>query len=198
MSETGYSIWGSGRQKGDGGQLGVACAAGREIAAHERHALDLEGPERAGGGGLERLGQRVVATRLAHAAERDVRRELAAFRGKAEGDERSIDALGQARERRRSRRSRPQHTRPARVRKRAEPADLDLERGNRRDVRQRRDDVGETRLLHAAEELDGDVKVLGGDPGDAGSVRAERVDFPGQAPSDLVGQQNGDERPDRG
>ena len=52
-----------------GGELCVARAAGREIAPHERHTLDGEPPELASLPGQQRVGQRGIAPRCAHAAE---------------------------------------------------------------------------------------------------------------------------------
>jgi len=167
MSESRYTRLGSGGRQGDGGKLGISGPSGRKVAAHQRQALDPERAERARGGGGERFCQRDVTTRLADSPERDVRGESATLRRKIEGDERPIDAFGESRERRHSGRSRPEHARPARVRKRSEPSNLHLESRNRCRTLQRRGDVGQPRLLDAAEELDRDVQVLGGDPGDA-------------------------------
>src|SRR5919108_1394706 len=64
------------------GELGVTRAPRRQLAAHQRHALDAQTAEvRAA---CQRIGQPGLAARLAHPAERDVRRELARLARKAE------------------------------------------------------------------------------------------------------------------
>ena len=198
MSESRYTRLGSGGRQGDGGKLGISGPSGGQIAPHERQAQDLERAERARGGGFECFTQRDVATRLADAPERDVWREPSALRRKVEGDERPIDAFRESSEFRRSRSSRPQYSRPDRARKGAEPANVHSEGRNRGRALQRRGNLRESSLLDTTEELDRDVQVLGGDPRDARGMRPEPVDFPPEAPSDLVGQQDRDERPDVG
>ena len=95
MSESRYTRLGSGGWERDGGKLGISGPSGGEIAAHQHQALDPERAESPGDGGFERFTQCDVAARLAGAPEGDVRRESASFRRKVEGDQRSIDGLGE-------------------------------------------------------------------------------------------------------
>src|SRR5690349_9356723 len=79
------------------GQLGVARASWRQLAAHERHALDAQAPEV--GGTSERLAERRLPSGLAHAAERDVPGERSRLTRHAEIRAATLDALGHRRER---------------------------------------------------------------------------------------------------
>src|SRR5262249_21140834 len=120
------------------------------------------------------------ATRLPHAAERDVRREAALFRGYAEWTERGVDGRGERREPRTLCRTGPDDAWSRRRGKGAEAAELDVEGAPVRRLRDRAGDIGKSCVLDGAEELEGDVQVVDGGPGDTPGVPAQGLDLEAQ------------------
>jgi hypothetical protein len=62
---------------------------------------------------------------------------------------------------------------------------------------QRIADLGQAGLVDTPEKLQRDVEVVGGDPSDTCGVTPERVDLEREPTSELGGQEDGDEAPDR-
>src|SRR5262249_40853070 len=110
-----------------------------------------------------------------------VRREAALFRGNAERTERGVDGHGERGERRTLRRTGPDDARSRRCGKGAEAAELDIEGAPVRRLAEGQSDIGKSRVLDGAEELEGDVQVINGSPGDTPGIPAQGVDLAAQA-----------------
>src|SRR5437867_4567271 len=187
---TAMSLW----PEGEAGQVGVAGAAGGEVAAHQRHAGDaLAAEDRAR---VERLGQARVGARRAHAAERDVGRERPRLPREVEGGQRLVHTCGQRGRRLAARlHAGPQHAGARAGGERAEAVEVEIEgRLTRRGGGQRGLDGGQPRGLDAAQELEREVEIAGGDPGDVGGQRPQAVHGLRQPRAYVVVQQDGDER----
>src|SRR5215510_3676717 len=82
-----------GQRRGE--QLGVARATRRQLAVHQRDALHTQAAEVRGPG--ERLTERWLTARLAHAAECHMRGERAGLARKAEAAATGVHAVGERR-----------------------------------------------------------------------------------------------------
>jgi hypothetical protein len=183
-----------------GGQLRVAGPPGPELAPHQGRARNLHLAEFPRRSACERVGERGVTPRPAHPAERDVGRKRPLVAREAERGQRRVDApgerghLGCA-----LRHPGPDDPGPAGRRKGAEPANPCLE-GVHLEARfaQRASDRLDPRLGDRAEELEREVQIARGDPGDVAPCRAQPLDrLAERAPNGVV-QKDGDERADAG
>src|SRR5918996_1731354 len=173
-------------------QLGVAGAARRQLAAHEREVIDalasVDTP-------AQGLGQARLRPGRAHAPQRDVGRESAALRLEAEPPQGGVDAGGERRRRLRPLLdSGPEHARARPRGERAELAHAELERRvDLRDLSQGGGDGLQPPGLDATEELERQMEVVAPDPGDVARQRSQTVHFRRQTRAQPVGQEDRDE-----
>lgn len=141
------------------------------------------------------IGQPATGAGRAHAPQGDVGREPAVLGGEAQRLEGRVDLRGQgARGLGALPDAGPENARPSRRGEGAQPAQGQVEDG---DGGSRRRDGGgdgsQPLRLDIAKELQGQVKVAGGDPGDVGPPSAKALGLRRQPLTQLVGEPDGDE-----
>src|SRR5882724_2512793 len=182
------------------GQLGVARAAGGQLAAHEGGARNGRPAEFTRRLAPEGVRERGVSPGPTHPAERDVRRKWPRFAGEAECLERPVHAVGQRDHLGCAvRHTRPDDPRPGGRREGAQPSKARLEGARVRGrPRERAGDGVDPGLGHGAEELEREMQISRRDPGDVTRRGTQPFDRSPERLPDGVVEQDRDERADVG